>query len=156
MLWVQCTLVLTSLRLYEAVRGRLPSADRERYWSEAKVIARELGVADDAFPPTLADLERYEREQLATAVVPDATARAVARDVLRPLRRLPDAAYWPLDAFTAALLPSAIRRAFGLRWGTRERLWSRFVVVALRLGVPLLPARLRLVPQARGIGTTAR
>ena len=152
MLWVQTTLVLTSLRLYEAVLGRLSDADRERYWSEAKTIARGLGIPDAIFPRTIADLERYEREQLDTSVVPDATARAVARDVMRPIGWLPDAAYWPLDAFTASLLPAPLRTALGLAWGPAERRWSRFVIHTLRLVVRQLPARVRHVPHARGIG----
>src|SRR5260370_13856154 len=39
LLWVQATLVLTSLRLYEAVLGRLSPVDREAYWQEAPPVA---------------------------------------------------------------------------------------------------------------------
>src|SRR5207245_6723549 len=38
LLWVQATLVLTSLRFYELVVGPLGAIDRERYWDEAKVV----------------------------------------------------------------------------------------------------------------------
>src|SRR2546423_9219080 len=44
LLWVQATLVLTSLRLYEAVAGRLAPADREAYWQETRPIAQALGI----------------------------------------------------------------------------------------------------------------
>jgi uncharacterized protein (DUF2236 family) len=146
--WVQITLVLTSLRLYELVRGRLADADRESYWQEARFFAGQLGATREALPASYDELIRYERHMLASEAVPDANAVAVARTVLRPLR-LPAALYWPIDAFTAGLLPPSIRLALGLPWRARERLWFRFVVSALRLFLPVVPARIRVVPQAR-------
>ncbi len=147
--WVQVTLVLTSLRLYELVLGPLGAADREAYWAEARSFAVSLGATEAALPRGFADVLRYEREMLAEHVVPDANAVAVARDVLRPVRHLPGALAWPLEAFTAGLLPPSLRHAFGLPWRRRERLWFRAVIAALRLFVPLLPERIRVVPQAR-------
>ena len=149
MLWVQATLVLTSVRWYETVMGRLSDADRNAYWDEGKFFAGELGVPKDLFPPTYAALVRFEAEMLATDVVPDATAREVARDVLRPYRGLPELLYWPTDAVTAALLPTKLRDAFGLRFGTPQRVFYRAVIVAIRALRSLLPERLTVVPQAR-------
>ena len=149
LLWVQATLVLTSLRWYELVAGRLPPTDRQRYWDEGKVFARELGVPDDLFPRTIGDLERYERDMLATAAVPDITSRGVARTVLHPFAVVPDALYWPTDVITAGLLPPALRAAFELRWGTAERLFFRFVIGALRIWRALAPKWLAFVPHAR-------
>src|SRR6266550_4238470 len=57
LLWVQTTLVLTSVRWYEAVMGRLSQAERDAYWAEGKFFAGELGVPKELFPPTYADLE---------------------------------------------------------------------------------------------------
>ncbi len=151
LLWVQTTLVLTSLRFYELVVGPLSANDRERYWDEAKIIARALGVPYELFPPTVADLERYERDMLGTAVEPDATSHRVARDVLRPFGFLPDVAYWPNDALAAGLLPPAVREAFGLRFGAAERLFFLLTAAALRYLRVLLPRRLVVVPHARGI-----
>jgi uncharacterized protein (DUF2236 family) len=149
LLWVQATLVLTSLRWYELVVGRLPPMDRQRYWDEGKVFARELGVPDDLFPPTIGDLERYEREMLETAVVPDVTSRLVARTVLHPVAVLPDAVYWPADVIAAGLLPSALRDAFELHWGLAERFFFRFIVHGVRALRPLVPERIAVVPHAR-------
>ena len=149
LLWVQATLVLTSLRWYELVAGRLPSGDRQRYWDEGKVFARALGVPDELFPPTIGDLERYERDMLATAVVTDSTGRSVARSVLHPFAALPDLLYWPTDVVTAGLLPPSLRRAFELRWGTAERLFFRSVIVAMRFWRALAPRWLAIVPHAR-------
>ena len=149
LLWVQTTLVLTSLRFYELVMGPLSPAEREAYWSEAKPIAAALGIPDDALPATLADLERWEREMLAGEVRPDATAKRVARDVLRPFRWLPDPAYWPSDAIAAALLPPRIRADLGLRYGPAERTLFHAMVVAVRWLRRGLPAMLTVVPQAR-------
>jgi uncharacterized protein (DUF2236 family) len=148
LVWVQVTLVLTSLRLYELVRGRLTDAERESYWAEARLFAGELGATRTALPAWYDDLIRYERYMLANEAVPDANAVAVARAVLRPFR-LPAGLYWPIDAFTAGLLPPSIRLAFGLPWRMRERLWFRFVVSALRWFLPIVPSKIRVVPQAR-------
>jgi uncharacterized protein (DUF2236 family) len=146
--WVQVTLVLTSLRLFEYVMGRLDDADREAYWQEARFFALELGATPGSLPRTFVDVLAYERHMLATEAIPDANGVAVARDVIRPIRWLPGLAYWPFDAITAGLLPPSLRLAFGLPWRTRERLAFRFVLRALRMGVPVLPSRLRVVPQA--------
>jgi uncharacterized protein (DUF2236 family) len=147
--WVQTTLVLTSLRLYELVMGRISDADRGAYWEEASFFARQLGATDATMPRTYADLVRYERDMLATEVIPDANAVAVARDVLRPMPWLPGPLLWGSLAFTSGLVPPALRLAFGLPWRTRERLFYRAVIVGLRFLVPLVPERIRIVPQAR-------
>ncbi|HYK98251.1 MAG TPA: oxygenase MpaB family protein [Candidatus Acidoferrales bacterium] len=147
--WVQTTLVLTSLRLYELVMGRLSDADREAYWREASFFAMQLGATEETMPRAYADLLRYERDMLATEVIPDANAIAVARDVLRPMPWLPGVVLWASHAFTTGLLPPSLRLAFGLPWRTRERLFYRGVIVSLRFIVPLLPERIRVVPQAR-------
>lgn len=149
LLWVQTTLVLTSLRLYEEVMGPLPAADRQAYWDETKPIARALGIPAERMPATIGELERYERGMLATAVRPDATSRDVARGVLRPLPWLPPALYWPSDALAAALLPAPLRDAFGLRYGAAERRLHRGVVIAVRRLRRILPERVTVVPQAR-------
>ncbi|MEP6694916.1 MAG: oxygenase MpaB family protein [Chloroflexota bacterium] len=149
LLWVQATLVLTSLRWYEFVAGRLTPADRQRYWDEGKVFARELGVPDELFPPTIADLERYELEMLRTHVAPDITSRIVARTVLHPFAVVPAALYWPTDVIAAGLIPPSLRGAFELRWGAAERFFFRFVVHAIRVWRALAPRWLAFVPHAR-------
>lgn len=149
LVWVQVTLVLTSLRLYELVVGRLSDTEREAYWSEARFFAGELGATREALPSTFDALLRYERYMLANEVIPDASSVAVARDVLRPMNWIPAPVYWPLEALTAGLLPPSIRLALGIPWRLRERLAFRFIIHALRWLVPVLPRRLRLVPQAR-------
>ena len=149
LVWVQVTLVLTSLRLYELVLGRITDAEREEYWAEARFFAGELGATAQALPPTYDALVRYEQYMLANEVIPDANAVAVARDVLRPMRWVPGPVYWFSDAFTAGLLPPSIRLALGLPWRARERIWFRFVICALRQFVPATPGPLRVVPHAR-------
>jgi len=147
--WVQVTLVLTSLRLYELVIGRLTDAEREDYWREARFVAGELGATREALPSTFDALLRYEQYMLANEVIPDAKAAAVARDVLRPTAWIPAPLYWLSDAFTAGLLPPSIRLALGVPWRTRERLAFRFVISALRLFIRATPEPIRVVPQAR-------
>lgn len=149
LLWVQTTLVLTSVRWYEAIMGRLSDAERDAYWAEGKFFASELGVPEHLFPTTYADLERYEAEMLRTEVIPNATATAVARDVVRPYGWLPKTLYWPTDALSAALLPASLRDAFGLRYGAPQRLFYRAVIVTVRALRALLPEWLTVVPQAR-------
>jgi len=149
LLWVQATLILTSLRLYEAVMGRLSPQDREAYWQEARPVAALLGIPTHLQPGRLADLQRYERVMLRTAARPDRTSVRVARQVLHPFDVLPAPLYWPSDALAAALLPAPLRRPFGLRYRLRERVFFAFVVATVRVMRAVLPKWLTVVPQAR-------
>jgi uncharacterized protein (DUF2236 family) len=149
LLWVQTTLVLTSLRLYEAVMGRLTPADREAYWQETRPVAALLGIPIDLEPATLAALERYEVAMLMTAAMPDATSRRVARQVLHPFAWLPEPLYWPSDALAAALVPDRLREPFGLRYRLGERVCFAIVIATARIMRAVLPVPLTVVPQAR-------
>jgi hypothetical protein len=97
----------------------------------------------------MADLERYERTMLAGAVRPDELSRRIGREVLRPFGWIPAPFYWPSDALTAALVPSALRAPFGLRYRLRERVFFALVIAAARIARAVLPARVTVVPQAR-------
>lgn len=148
LLWVQATLVLTSLRFYELVVGPLSATERERYWSETKPIAAALGIPDATLPLSLTDLETFERAMLGSEVIPDGNSYELARAVMRPLP-LPGVLYSPLDALTSGLLPDGLREPLGLRWRARERLLFRAVIVTLRLVRRVAPAWLAVVPHAR-------
>lgn len=156
LLWVQTTLVLTSLRFYELVLGPLRPDEREAYWAETRPIASRLGIPEGAMPATLAQLERFEAEMLRGEVLPDGTALELARYIRRPLP-VPSFLYAANDTLTAGLLPAPLRAAFGLRWSARDRLLFRAVVVSLRLLRIVLPDRLTVVPHARRLeGARAR
>ncbi len=148
LLWVQATLVLTSLRLYEAVLGPVAPADREAYWQETRPIAAALGIPDALQPATMGDLERYERRMLATAVRPDGTTARVARSVRRPISWVPAPLYWPSDALAAALVPPELRAPLGLRYRVAERIVFAAVIGLARTMRVVLPM-LTVVPQAR-------
>jgi uncharacterized protein (DUF2236 family) len=149
LMWVQATLVLTSLRLYEAVLGPLGPADRDAYWQEGRPLAAALGIPLDRQPPTIAELERYERTMLATNVRPDGSSRRVAERVLHPFAWIPAPVYWPTDAIAAALVPGSLHQAFGLRYRMRERAFFAIVIATTRIMRAVLPVSLTVVPQAR-------
>jgi uncharacterized protein (DUF2236 family) len=149
LLWVQTTLVLTSLRLYEAVMGPLTRSDREAYWQETRPVAALLGIPTDLQPATLEELERYEAAMLATAARPDGTSRRVARQVLHPFAWVPEPLYWPSDALAAALVPARLREPFRLRYRLGERLFFAIVIATARIMRAVLPLPLTVVPQAR-------
>jgi uncharacterized protein (DUF2236 family) len=149
LMWVQATLVLTSLRLYEAVLGPLGPADRDAYWQEGRPLAAALGIPLDRQPPTITDLERYERAMLAASVRPDGSSRRVGERVLHPFARIPVPIYWPTDAIAAALVPRPLRPSFGLRYRMRERVFFAIVIATVRIMRAALPGSLTVVPQAR-------
>lgn len=149
LMWVQATLVLTSLRVYEAVLGRLGPADRDAYWQEGRPLAATLGIPFDRQPATIADLERYERAMLAASVRPDEASRRVARRVLHPFVWVPGPFYWPTDAIAAAIVPRSLRAPFGLRYRLSERVFFAIVIATARIMRAVLPMPLTVVPQAR-------
>ena len=81
LLWVQVTLVWTSVQAYERWVGPLDGADREELWAEAREVGRRLGIPLEVSPPDWPALEAYWDRMLAPdgpiAITP--TARRLAR-----------------------------------------------------------------------------
>jgi len=149
-MWVQATLVATSMQVYSAYVAKLTHAEQVRYYEEQKRLGEAFGVPLEAQPDTLADFyEYYERlvaEELALtsalADVVDATMRPPLPFVARPLVEA-------VNVATASLLPSSLREELGLGWGAHRR---RFVFASraiIRRALPVLPRLLREFPPAR-------
>ncbi len=157
-LWVHATLVDSTMAAYDAWIEPLSEARRARFYAETRPIGRAFGIADKRLPADLDAFETYLSAMLARSgpVHPTATARDIARVILRPplgpilppLGWLPAAAYdwllWP----SIGLLPASTRREYGLAWGARERLASRWLVAGWRAWRPLLPVSFRQTSDA--------
>lgn len=144
-MWVFATLVSVALAAYGRFVSPLSRSSRSRYYRQATWFARLFGVTDEALPPTYEAFEEYVRgiEQSGLLVVAG-DARSLARDVLDPplppyLRPATPAA----NAVTAALLPEPVRRGFGLRWGTGDRVLEGVVRRAVRATIGRWPPSVR-------------
>lgn len=147
LLWIIATLVDSSLLVYSRYVNRLSAGDRQAYWSEYRTVARLFGLPDADTPDTIAELDEYVREMLAGPdlhVSPEARELAI-KIVLQPPVPLAARPLAELANFiTVGLLPSRLRRAYGLGWDPLRGLVHRSgAEYARRLLVPLLPGRLR-------------
>jgi uncharacterized protein (DUF2236 family) len=150
LLWVQATLIDTSLTIYERYVAPLTSAERERYYEEMKVVGEAYAIPRETMPADYRAFRRYYSGMLAGDLRVTDTARDVADAVLRP--DLPRVA-WPavelLRLVTVGTLPPRLRDELGLEWGGgRERLLAGSQLAIRRL-LPVLPALLHRFPQAR-------
>ncbi len=172
-LWVHATLVDSTIATYEAWIEPLPAKRRAQYYEETKPIGLAFGIPADRLPIDIDAFEAYLAGMLGPGgpVVVGDTARELADSILRPplgpalgafgeglgsaaprlgawLDAIPAAAYewlmWP----AIGLLPLAVREAYGLRWGLKERLVSAWLVGTWRAWRPILPVSFRQMPQA--------
>lgn len=152
LLWVQATLIVTSVRAYAAWVGPLTAADRDAFWAEARDVGQRIGIPLSRSPSDWAGLEAYFERMLAPdgplQVTP--TARRLAPSIIRPpLPFLPGplADLATIPALT--LLPPRLREAFGIPWGPGREALATLLVPALRVWVRVMPAGWRAMPQAR-------
>ncbi len=149
--WVHATLLDSSLLTYELFVAPLTAEERDRYCAESRAIGPLLGIPTGCLPRSTADLRAYLEAKLTSGeIAVGDTARRLAPEILHPpaflvarpllaLARLP----------TIGLLPSAVRRGYGLSWGRRQdRALFAAAAVSRRL-LPLLPSTLRHWPAAR-------
>lgn len=147
MFWVAATLWDTSILIYEATVRRLSPIEKEQYYSETKVFCRLFGIPADAMPDTWVDFRRYFEAMLQSQTLEvDQTARALGRQVLCPTRPSARPMYAWLEVFTASLLPTRFRLAFGLPDGRRVEAVRACSLVALRRGLKHLPDGIRFCP----------
>ncbi len=152
LLWVQATLVITSVNAYDRWVGPLSLASRRSLWRETRLTGVHLGIPLADSPPDWLDLQAWFERQMAPGgpVVVTDTARRLSAPILHPPvpyvpGRLMDLALLP----GLALLPPRIREGFGIAWGPRHAALAATLGSGLRLWVRLMPRSWRAMPQAR-------
>ena len=147
LLWVHATLWDTSIQVRELVCGPLPAEVKAAYYQETKRFAALFGIPDALVPPDWPAFEAYVARMLAS---PEITVGGTARELAHALLRPPGTWIGPVwdwyAAVTARLLPERQRRELALPWGTVEQRLADATLGALRIGWPLVPARLRWLP----------
>ena len=159
LLWVQATLIVMSVRGYEALGGTLDAADREAFWQEARVVGQRLGIPRRVSPATWPSWRTGSKTSCGPGgpIVATATARRLATDIIRPPLPFVPAAFVDLATSPGlALLPDRIRDEFDIPWQARRALLARLLGSAIRAWVTLMPRSWRAMPQARTAERRAR
>jgi uncharacterized protein (DUF2236 family) len=151
LLWVHATLVDSALLVYSQWVGELRPGDEAAYYEDMKTCAWLFGTPSEVIPPSLGEFRAYMDRMLASEeICVTDTAREIASTVLHPPLPLPlRPAMEVVNLVTASLMPPRLRREYGLAWDPvraallmGSRAWVR------RIAMPLLPGRLRHVPEA--------
>ncbi|MEX2081042.1 MAG: oxygenase MpaB family protein [Dehalococcoidia bacterium] len=144
--WVHATLVDSALLVYRHFVGALRPDDIEEYYAQASDVAELLGVPRQHQPGSYAEFRGYMRGALAT-LEPSAVSLKLARSVLHPSLPFPAPLASPLTRWlTAGLLPAALRRPYGLRWGQTDQRLLQALAAASRSAHTLTPQSLRRLP----------
>jgi uncharacterized protein (DUF2236 family) len=153
LLWVLASLVDSALVVYERYVSSLSWAERDAYWQDYRVIGSLFGLKDDEMPAGIDAFDDYMHDMLSGDVlcVTPAARELAIRIVMRPPVPLIRRPVLELVNFiTVGLLPSRLRRQYGLRWNPLRSLALRGgAEYAKRVLVPLAPEGLRYTPSAR-------
>jgi uncharacterized protein (DUF2236 family) len=152
LLWVQATLIVTSVRAYRRWVGPVSAAEAERFWQEARDVGVRLGISRSLSPNDWPALASYWRRMLAAdgPVHVTPTALRMSQLIVRPpLPHVPA----PLIDLVAlpglALLPARLRQEFGIGWDHGRELVAELLGLGLRCWVRTVPRGWRAMPQAR-------
>lgn len=159
LLWVQVTLIRTSVEAYTRWVGPLTREEREQFWQEARQVGVRLGIPLTVSPADWNALEDYWRRMLLPAgpIHATPTARRLAPLILRPqLPLLPAPVVDLLGMPGMALLPARLRDEFGIRWTRADEAVAGALDVAVRAWTSVVPGPLRCMPQARRAVNRAR
>ena len=159
LLWVQATLIVTSVQAYERWVGPLTDKDKETFWEEARRVGPRMGIPLHRSPVDWPGLMAWWSSMLEPdgpiQVTP--TARRLAPTILRP--PLPVAPAPVIDALALpglALLPSRIRDGFAIHWSPRRERVAALLARCVKLWVRVVPSDWRAMPQARAAMRRAR
>ena len=159
LLWVQATLIQTSVAAYERWVGPVSAAERERFWAEARSVGVRLGIPLSVSPSDWPAFEAYWAAMLAPEgpvhVTP--TARRLGHTIAgSPLPFVPAPLLGPLMSPALSLLPRRLRDEYGFVWSPGRAALAGGIDAALRLWVRLLPVAWRSMPQARDADRRSR
>jgi uncharacterized protein (DUF2236 family) len=152
LLWVNATLIDTTLLVYRRFVGRLDDDEEQAYYRETRESAVLFGIPEEVIPEDLDAFRDYVASMLrGPELRATADGRRLVRDVLRP--PLPLRWRAPTEAvrlLTLALLPDRIQELFGLRAGSLARVALAGASLGSRLTLPLLPRGIREFGYVRG------
>ncbi len=150
LLWVHATLVDSAMVAYDLFVKPLTPHEQSSYYDDSKKLASLFEIPERTVPPSLADFNSYIKRMLTADVISvGPAARSLAEDILHP-RPWSLKVAGPLFALmTAGLLPGGLREAYGLGWSERKEKIFWLLVRGIRRFLPLIPAPLRIVPNAR-------
>lgn len=152
LLWVQATLLVTSVRAYSAWVSPLRAGDRESLWQEARRVGQRLGIPRSVSPASWTLLLAWFERQMAPdgPIIVTPTARRLALSIVRPPIPLVPGPLVDLAMLPGlALLPPRIREDFGIPWSGRRAAAATTLSLGIRTWVRLIPRGWRAMPPAR-------
>jgi uncharacterized protein (DUF2236 family) len=148
--WVHATLIDSAMVAYDHFVAPLKALERAEYYDDSKRLAALFGVHEPNIPSSLEAFENYMNEALTDGgIVPGSTARSLAADVLYPTAWVLKPTGPLFRLITAGLLPESLRDGYGLEWNERKQKKLRWLAGGIRALVPVTPAFVRVVPNAR-------
>ncbi len=159
LLWVQASLIVTSVEAYRRWVGEVTDAEAEAFWQEARGVGTRLGIPLRLSPTDWPALLRYWDRMLAPdgPIQVTSEARAMAPMLVRP--PLPLAPGWAVDALALpglALLPPRIRDAYAVAWDERRERAATAIAAGVRAWASIVPTRFRSLPEARAADQRVR
>lgn len=152
LLWVQATLIVTSVEAYRRWVGEVTDAEADAFWQEARAVGVRMGIPLRTSPDDWGALLDYWQRMLAPDGVIEVTAeaRTMAPLIVRPpLPLLPGLAVDALALPGLALLPPRIREAYGLPWDGARAWLAGTIATGVRAWTRCVPGAWRAMPQAR-------
>lgn len=146
--WVASTILATALNLQERLWGSLDQHTADAIVRSYAVVGGSLQAGRAGWPQTRREFDAWWEERLAAVEVGD-DARTVARVLLSESPALPIGASLllpPVRLITAALLPPAIRDAYGFRWTPRASRTADAWLRGIAFVWPWLPRVVRHAP----------
>ncbi len=150
LLWVHATLIDSAMVAYDLFVAPLKAVERAEYYDDSKRLAALFGVHEPNIPSSVEAFDSYMNEALTDGgIVPGPTARNLAADVLYPAPWILKPAGPVFRLVTAGLLPESLRDGYGLEWNERKQKKLLWLAKGIRALVPVTPAFVRIVPNAR-------
>lgn len=148
LLWVQATLIETSVKVYELMMRPLSLWEKDAYYEESKKFGALFGIPPSAAPSDWTAFKKYVDEKFApgSEVVVGGPAREMAHYLMQaPVPGLGLAMKW-YETMTAVLLPERIREEYGFKVGATDRAAFRASIETIRRAYPHLPSAMRFLP----------
>jgi uncharacterized protein (DUF2236 family) len=156
LLWILYTLVDSSLVVFRTYVRSVSRAEEAAYWEDYKIVGNLFGLDDRDMPETIDGLDAYGRRMLdGDELLVTPWARERAREIVLepPVPLLARPLLETANFVTVALLPDRIRSQYGFfplpPVFIRKALVAGGAEYVKRVVIPLLPDRMRLVPDAR-------